>query len=63
MRRCALTLWLMGLAWLVCASVACAIDISDDTGAMIGGISGIVALVGATAGCIGLCAKGKPCNS
>lgn len=60
MKRVSLAIWIVGLAWLVCASVACAVvDIPDGTGATIGGISGIVALVCATAGCIGVCMKGE----
>ena len=57
MKRISLALWIASLAWFAVAAVAVAFcDIADRTGAIIGGISGLVALVGATAGCVGVCA-------
>jgi hypothetical protein len=58
MKRCALALWLMGLAWLlgVCVAVACA-DMPEQIGRALGAISGLVALVGGTAGCVAVCAE------
>lgn len=58
MRRCALTLWLMGLAWLLGVGVAVAFaDMPEQTGRVLGAISGLVALCGGTAGCVAVCAE------
>jgi nitrate/nitrite transporter NarK len=58
MKRCALTLWLLGLAWLLGVGVAvtCA-DMPEQTGRVLGAISGLVALCGGIAGCVALCAE------
>lgn len=58
MRRCAFALWLMGLAWLLGVGVAvtCA-DMPEQIGRVLGAISGLVALVGGTAGCVAVCAE------
>ena len=58
MRRCALTLWLAGLAWLlgVGVAVACA-DMPEQIGRVLGAFSGLFALVGGTAGCVAVCSQ------
>lgn len=58
MKRCAFALWLIGLAWFlgVGMAVACA-DMPEQIGRVLGAISGLVALVGATAGCVAVCAE------
>ena len=55
--RIALCVWLAGLAWFAFALAYLGLcEVSDRTGATLGGISGIVALVGGTAGCVAFCA-------
>ena len=55
--KIAMGIWLAGFVWFAFALVCVGLyEVSDRTGATIGGISGIVALVCGTAGCVAFCA-------
>ncbi len=58
MKRAALIIWGCSLAWIVCAGVAVScFGLCEKHGATLGAVSGLVALVGGTAGCVGVCAS------
>ena len=56
--KISLCVWLAGLAWFAFALAYLGLcEVSDRTGAMLGGLSGVVTIVCGTAGCIAFCAR------
>jgi len=58
MRRCAFALWFGSLAVLAGAgALVCGCGVGDAVAARVCALAGAVALVGATAGCVAVCAE------